>query len=301
LNPAARLALAAALAAPLLASADSACWREPLLIGQRVAGLANATQLWSRTPQASPDAPPMAGSIPRFDARGRPAGTLACGQIRTRVNEKEAACSADADQDDGTLWVAVIDGPVGGRVRVPLKSGGSAWIAFRPDHALPEGPVADATVAASSLARHGAPGRLVASTDPRATPPLWPRPEVRGAALAWTPAQEAAARAFVTRAAPDAPVPGGAWLTPAALGKEARWEITSQVVQIRRGPRGEWWRVQQWLQPVEAIDPAPVADGRTVLALDYSVRSATLREGWVRHRDARGIVRAVITDGAACD
>lgn len=294
------------LAAPMLAQADSACWREPLLIGQRMVGLVKAYQLWERPRQGSgepraADEPPLANAIPSFDAGGRRGVLLTCSQIRTWVNERETVCSGDADQDDGTLWTAAIEGPVGGRVRVPLKAGGSAWVGFRPDHTLPDRPVADLTLASASLARNGMPGQLVVSTNHRLAPTLRLRPEIHSPALAWTSAQEAVARAFATRAAPDRTAPGEAGLTPDALSKQGQWQMISQVVQTRRNSQGEWWRVQQWLQPMESVDPGAIADGRTVLALDESVRSATLRQGWVRHRDTRGLVRAVITDGAACD
>jgi hypothetical protein len=303
---AARVTAATTLLACLPALADSACWREPLLIGRRVAGLAAAYQLWER-PRGDPgepraaDALPLADAIPSFAADGRRAAVLACGQIETRVNGDEATCTGLADQDDGTLWVAVIEGPVRGRVRVPLKAGGSAWVAFRPEPEPAAAPGANPTVEAASLARHGLPGQLVVATDQRVDATLWPLPRAQGRPLAWTSAQEAQARAFALRAAPALPAPNGHWLTQAALYEGGQWQLVSQVVRTERTPQGQWWRVRQWLQPMTAIDPATVADGRDVLALDGDVRSPTLREGWVRHRDDRGVILAVITDGAACD
>ncbi|HSI48235.1 MAG TPA: hypothetical protein VLA61_08205 [Ideonella sp.] len=85
------------------------------------------------------------------------------------------------------------------------------------------------------------------------------------------------------------------------LAKDERRRLVSQVLRQQHTSQAEWWLVQQWLQPVDSIDPGPVADGQAVLTLDDTVRSPTLREGWVRHRDAQGRVLAVITDGEGCD
>jgi len=271
-----------------------------------VSGLVSAYQVWSRPaldagePRPA-DAAPPANAIPSFDAAGRPAATLTCGQIVTWVNDRETPCTGAADEDAGPMWAAAIDGPVDGRVRLALKAGGSAWVAVRPDPVLAAPPGADAAVAAASLARHGRPGQLAVSADHGVAPTLRRRPQDTATALSWTPAQQALARAFATQAAADLPAPAGAWLERVALGQDAQWELVSQVVAVQRNGPGQWWRVRQWLQPLESVGPGPVVDGRTVLALDDSVRSPTLREGWVRHRDTRGRVRAVITDGAACD
>lgn len=298
------------------ARADSACWREPLLLGQKVVGLVPAYALWrSGTETSGADALPPAQDIPSFDARGRPLKHLHCRDIVSRVNDTPTPCPqarGKAGQpvgDIGNFWVPVIEGPRQGRVRVPVHGGGSVWLRVDAQQLA-----ADAAKPwmGESLARHGQAGQLQVWQKPAdGDAPLKAAPRLAASSLGWDGEPERQALAFVQAvqaasgvlgAGPLTSSPPVGWLHAQALREQGRWQLLTQVTGEQSGPEGLWWRVQQWLAPAEPMDAATAIDGRRVLD-DGSggVRSTVLRDGWVRHRDPQGRVLAVVTDGENCD
>jgi hypothetical protein len=243
------------------AMADSGCGPEARLIGSDATGYVAAQALW--TTAADPDTQrPAASDIPNWNRQGRSGPPLRCEDIRT-LNQ---ACRGDK------AFVPVWGDPASVRIEAHQVSDEPVWLAVdtrdgagvRPLLALGQrGVLLDS--------RHS----LWRPMPDDFTPPVQPSTQAQRATLEFMLRRDQRTEAELE----------------ALLRSERedpRWAREVQVQAFSQRPDGRWMLLaESW------VDTSPTESGATQAG-------PVLRSGWVRHRDARGVVLAVL-QAAGCD